>query len=324
MLYQRAMSDPPSDQPQLFETTGNPLPDGASAGFLRGEDGTRLRYGLFPAAGRPLRGTVAVLPGRNEPIEKYFETVRDLQALGFGAAVMDLRGQGGSDRPLRDHQRGHVASFSDYVSDLDRFFEEVVLPDCRPPFFLLGHSTGGLVALLAAPHLVSRVDRIVLSAPLIEFDGRRLSMRNMERLSGLLFSLGLGSAYFGSGPRKPGGPPFENNALTSDPDRYARNQRIYDEAPQIAMGGPTAGWVRAACLGARAAADPDFMATVTVPVLMIAAGVDTVVSTPAIEHYARRLRSGWALTVDGAKHELLQERDVYREQFLAAMEAFIT
>ncbi|MCV0393868.1 MAG: alpha/beta hydrolase [Rhizobiaceae bacterium] len=312
----------PSDNPQLFPTSGNPLPDNARAGYFAGEDGTRLRYGLFAATGRPARGTFVVLPGRNEPIEKYFETVEDLQATGFGAAVMDLRGQGGSDRPLRDRQRGHVDSFTDYVSDLDRFLDEVVLADCRPPYYLLGHSTGGLVALMAAPLIASRIERMVLSAPLIEFDGRRFSMRNMERLAGLLHVIGLGSSYFGSGRRVHGGPPFQGNALTSDEARYARNQRIYDEAPQISMSGPTATWMRAACLAARAVADPDFMATITVPVLMVAAGADTVVSTPAIERYAIRLRSGSSITVDGARHELLQERDVYREQFLAALLAF--
>jgi lysophospholipase len=29
------------------------------------------------------------------------------------------------------------------------------------------------------------------------------------------------------------------------------------------------------------------------------------------------------LTIDGARHELLHERDLYREQFLAALDAFV-
>ena len=45
--------------------------------------------------------------------------------------------------------RGHVDSFYDYAADLDQFFEEVVLPDCRGPYYILAHSTGSLVALLA-------------------------------------------------------------------------------------------------------------------------------------------------------------------------------
>src|SRR5690606_2723458 len=118
---------------------------------LTAADGRRIRYARFEASGRPLEGTVVILAGRNECIEKYFETICDLSARGLGSAVLDWRGQGGSDRMLRDRRKGYVRSFGQYAGDLDRFFEEVVLPDCRPPFFILGHSTGSLVALLAAP-----------------------------------------------------------------------------------------------------------------------------------------------------------------------------
>ena len=57
--------------------------------------------------------------------------------------------------------------------------------------------------------------------------------------------------------------------------------------------------------------------------LFIAAGADAVVSTPAIEHYVRRVKSGSLLTIDGARHEILQEADIYREQFFAAFDAFV-
>jgi len=55
----------------------------------------------------------------------------------------------------------------------------------------------------------------------------------------------------------------------------------------------------------------------------VAAGADQVVSTRAVEAYARRLRLGSLLMIDGARHEILQEADLYREQFLAAFDAFI-
>jgi hypothetical protein len=60
-------------------------------------DGVRLRYAVSP--GLPGgRGTVCILPGRADFIERYFETIRDLQARGYAVAILDWRGQGGSDR----------------------------------------------------------------------------------------------------------------------------------------------------------------------------------------------------------------------------------
>ena len=67
-------------------------------GFMTARDGLRLRYARFAATGRPLKGTVVILPGRNECIEKYFETIRDLSARGLGSAIVDWRGQGDSGR----------------------------------------------------------------------------------------------------------------------------------------------------------------------------------------------------------------------------------
>ena len=84
-----------------------------------------------------------MLQGRAEFIEKYFETVRDLRARGFAVATFDWRGQGLSDRALADRHKGYVRNFSEYATDLEAFMEQVVLPDCPPPIFALGHSMGG-------------------------------------------------------------------------------------------------------------------------------------------------------------------------------------
>ena len=54
-----------------------------------------------------------------------------------------------------------------------------------------------------------------------------------------------------------------------------------------------------------------------------AAGADEVVSTEAVAAYARRLRGGSVLMIDGARHEILQEADMFREQFFAAFDAFV-
>jgi lysophospholipase len=308
---------------QFFETPDNPVPDHARTGFLTARDGRKIRYALFGATGRPLKGTVLVLAGRNECIEKYFETIRDLAARGFTAATLDWRGQGASDRLLRNPEKGFVDDFQDYVSDLDEFFSEIVLPDCRGPFYVLAHSTGALVALLASPVMVNRIQRMVLCAPLLDLPGRSHSMRTARRTSVFLYSLGLGSMYLGSGRRPRETRPFLGNVLTTDPDRYRRNCLIYDTHPQLALGGPTVAWVRAACRACERVHDPEFMAGMRIPTLFIAPGNDGVVSTRAVENYGRRLKSASVLTIDGARHEILQEADFFREQLLAAFDAFV-
>ncbi|WP_416208047.1 alpha/beta fold hydrolase [Chelativorans sp. M5D2P16] len=303
----------------LHEIPENPMPEGTVAGMMAAGDGRRIRYARFPLRGA--KGTVVVLPGRNESIEKYFETVRDLAARGFAAAALDWRGQGGSERLLTDPMRGHIESFDDYVEDLDLFFTRIVLPDCRPPYTILAHSTGALIALLAIPDLASRVRRMVLTAPLIEVRAP-ISQRWITRFAGLCFAFGLGRCSLPGSGRRGKETPFQGNRLTSDAERYARNLALVRTYPELALGAPTMAWLRAACIATERVRDPDFMPAIRLPILFLAAGNDEVVSTPAIERYARGLRSARVLTIDGARHELLQEADPYREQALAAFNAF--
>ena len=307
----------------LHETQANPMPANALSGMMETFDGKKLRYAIVKAEARPLKGTVVIVPGRNEFIEKYFETIRDLSARGFGCAIYDLRGQGLSDRLLKNPHRGHVDDFNHYASDLDCFFNHIVLPDCRGPFYILSHSTGGLISLVAAPNLANRVERMVLSAPLLGMKTGRFSMRSVRLISSTLHAIGLGAIYVSDGPPASEPTPFKDNVLTSDPVRYARNMEIIKHHPQLAIGGPTASWVRAVCQAIDQVNQPDFIAKLSVPILFIGAGSDRVVDTDATQSYAAQLKGSRLLTVYGAQHELLQERDEYREQVLAAFDAFI-
>src|ERR1700716_4656632 len=112
---------------RLISIPANPVPEGAATAMLQTPDGVRLRYARWaPPPGR--KGTVCVFQGRAEFIEKYFEVVRDLRARGFAVAALDWRGQGLSERRLRDSRKGHVRSFAEYDIDLETFVHEIVLP----------------------------------------------------------------------------------------------------------------------------------------------------------------------------------------------------
>src|SRR5271169_7067167 len=104
----------------LVSISANPVPEDVVTGTLKTPDGVSLRFARWaPPPGR--KGTVCLFQGRAEFIEKYFETVRDLRARGFAVATLDWRGQGLSDRALRNSRKGHVTDFSRYDVDLDTF-----------------------------------------------------------------------------------------------------------------------------------------------------------------------------------------------------------
>ena len=69
--------------------------------------------------------------------------------------------------------------------------------------------------------------------------------------------------------------------------------------------------------------NPLFPAKLRQPMLIVGCGKDRLVSTPAIEEFGSRLRVGSAVIVPGAMHEVMMERDIFRQQFWAALDAYV-
>ncbi len=307
---------------QLIATPKNPVPLGAAVGFLKGKNGLKLRFARWRSALKARHGTVCIFPGRTEFIEKYFEVVGELRRRGFAVAVLDWEGQGGSSRLLRNALKGHVKDFARYEDDLTLFMSDVVLPDCPPPYYALGHSMGATVLLNAATKQGCWFARMVLAAPMLKFV--RLPQPALARFAGAASFCGFARNMVPGGMKEYlASQNFEGNPLTSDRERFLRNQSVLKTAPELAVGPPTIGWVRSAVAAMAAIEDERFPSRLRVPVLMLAAGEDRIVSSKAVEELSFRLKVGSQILLRGARHEIMQERDVIREQFWAAFDAFV-
>lgn len=308
----------------LVSTPKNPIPLGASSGYLDVRKGVRLRFASWQSALRERRGTVCIFPGRNEFIEKYFEVVGELRRRGFAVAVLDWRGQGGSSRLTRSPTKGHVRDFVDYEEDLSHFMKGVVLPDCPMPYYALGHSMAAAVLFNAATKRGSWFSRMVLTAPMIELVGLPMPQAVCERLADAVTLFGFGKQGVPGKPEQWTSEVFEGNPLTSDRERFYRNVEVLEAAPGLAVGAPTFGWLHAAFEAMDRLKDDKYAPRIRIPSLMVAAGDDHIVSSKAIEDFASRLRAGSQIVLRGSRHEILQERDSIREQFWAAFDAFVT
>lgn len=316
-------------QGKLVSLECNPVPPGSESGYFDGLDLARIRYARWEAEPEAVRttggpGTIVMFTGRAEYIEKYFETIGDLRRRGFDVAIMDWRGQGRSARLLGNPDKGHVTTFAQYHADLANFMRDVVLPDCRPPYFALAHSMGGTVLLQAAARRQPWFRRMVLTAPMLRLFRTRPGTRTIRRISEIVCYAGLDALSVPAGDSMTlASLPFHGNVLTSDPVRFARTVSILKAAPELSIGAPTFGWLHAAGRAMETVTRPDFASSIRTPVLMVASGRDRLVSTAAIEQLEPRLRGGGAVTIDGARHEVMMERDSLRELFWAAFDAFI-
>jgi lysophospholipase len=303
----------------------NPAPDGMRAGYFTTPDKIRIRYATFPKTAGAAKGTVCLVQGRTEFMEKYFETVADFQKRGFAVATFDWRGQGGSDRLIGNRSLGYVKNFDNYWTDLRSFHANVLLPDCPAPYYLVGHSMGGLVSLIAGTRDRMMFDRIFVSAPMVGLDHQPLSFSGMAAIGDAATLIGLGQLPIGrSADELPSEKSFGGNPLTSDFVRYMRTVDTWRERPDLIVGMPTFKWGAAAMHAMARAASDAFPLAVKAPVLMLAAARDEVVSTAAIEQLGLRMRTGRHVVIPAARHELFMETDAIRGQVFAAFDAFVT
>lgn len=341
----------------LFNHPDNPVPEGTQSGFVDTADGIKIRYAHWPARGSARKGTVTLLQGRAEFIEKYFEVIEDLRDRGFNVVSFDWRGQGGSQRVTRNPRRGHVSNFKKYRIDLRTVLKDVSLATYPGPHFALAHSTGGLVVLSDSERLRTMLDRAVITAPLLGIPSgawapdlaaaRRWLVRKLTfgllgkpplkalspKTSGLIENVGFPMARIFSmvGLGRlfvPGGNgkilvPYETNRQTSDKVRFERFNKVLEAAPELGVGAPTMGWLAAAARTMLALRKRDAGPGIKLPCLILAAGADRIVSTPQIEDFVSRAKATAYVEVAGAAHELMMEQDVYRDQFWAAFDAFV-
>ncbi|MBY0613408.1 MAG: alpha/beta hydrolase [Beijerinckiaceae bacterium] len=307
----------------LVETPFIPTPGHAVCAVIAASDGVKLRTARWRRTGRAPLGTICILQGRAEFIEKYFEVVADLRRRGFAVVAFDWRGQGGSEHQLANARKGHVDDFDLFHRDLDAVMTEVVEPHCPKPWFALAHSMGANVFLRRLQAGEKRFERAVLSSPMVELAGLAFPAGAKALASGLNL-IGLGGSFV------PGGndicisaKPFEGNKLSSDRQRYERNASIVRTRPELGLGDPTVGWVDAAFRAMGELADPEFGARFSTPTLMVYGNADRLCSGPAVAALARRIRLSAAVEVVGGRHELMMERDALREKFFAAFDAFI-
>ncbi|WP_245243244.1 alpha/beta hydrolase [Pararhodobacter sp. SW119] len=282
--------------------------EGGRAVWLQAGDGRRLRLALWPGARH-----VLLLPGRTEWIEKYGQVVGQLATAGWGALVLDWRGQGLSDRLAPDSRLGHVARFSDYQIDLHAALDaaRTLAPGPLP---ILAHSMGGCILLRALVEGL-RPPAVALSAPMWGLEqpfGLSAALRAGARLTG---PFGRDAVYTPTTGPDYGlaSMPYDDNPLTRDRARFERMKAQIAENPDLVIGGPSLRWLAGALVEMRALARAP---SPPVPALVGLGGNERIVSPRAIRRRAAAWSEATLVDYPEAEHELLMERDAVRDDFL--------
>ncbi|HEY0213874.1 MAG TPA: alpha/beta hydrolase [Paenirhodobacter sp.] len=282
-------------------------------------DGLRLRVAHWAPAAKPPTGTVFLLPGRGEYVEKYGLAAQEFAARGYGLAVIDWRGQGLSPRLHPDPARGHLLNFTDFQTDLDAFLAAGAALNLPRPWYVLAHSMGGAVALrrLSGGH---PFNACAFSAPMWGVGVPRWLRPVAPQLARALRGRPLAQAYVtGTDARTYVlRAPFQDNLLTHDARMWAYMVDHVGGEPALAIGGPTYHWVAESileCIALAALPSP------VLPCLTVIGTQERVVDTRPIRNRMARWPQGRLIEVAGAGHEVMMETPARRTMFFDAVVA---
>ena len=290
-------------------------PEGMAAHWLTTDDGLRIRVAHFvPDAAR---GTVLLFPGRTEYVEKYGQVAGDLAEAGLATLVVDWRGQGLADRLLTDPLSGHVRRFGDYQRDVAAMVAHAQALDLPKPWFLLAHSMGGAIGLQALLDGLP-VERAAFSAPMWGLPLSTALRPTAWTLSHVASAVGLRHLYSPgtSAASYPNETTFDDNLLTHDADQYARMARQTEKHPDLALGGPSLGWLATSLRALRwMSARP----APPVPTVTILGTSETIVDAEAVRARMADWPDGTLIEIDGGHHECLMETPDRRDRAMAAV-----
>ncbi len=296
LIYDLRMTQPQSPYANLFNETSN---------FIT-RDGVSLRYISLKA--EKCRGTVLLLNGWTEFIEKYGEPISKLLERGFKVYSLDWRGQGLSSRALPDREKGYVNEFSEFVEDLHQFVTNIIIPEAEQPCILMAHSMGGNISIRYLHDHPGVFRKVLFCCPMFDLPVSFLMKKAFGLLASTASLVGLGSVYIaGCGEWKE--TPFEENKVTSDPERYAHDLSLLQSNPKLRIGGPTYAWLKAALKSIKLVKSKAFLEKIETRIMLFSGGADKIVSIPAHHFAAKHLPNCELVTIEDGEHELLRETD---------------
>ncbi len=310
------MSAPVSPPPFYADVAD--APPGAEAHWLTTSDGIRLRAVTWATGDR---GTAVIFPGRTEFAEKYGRVAGRLADRGLSVVVIDWRGQGLSDRPPSNPMRGHVDDFREYQRDVAALLTLVDSLGLPGPRLMVAHSMGGCIGFRT---LLERADfsGAIFSAPMWHLQMRAATREITARFTQVAYMIGLGMRRMPGTRERPTAlaVDFDTNALTTDRDTFAWCVSQIATHPELALGGPSMQWTRAALEEmARLYIAP----LPNVPVLALLGSEESVVSASVIRTQVGQMAQGSILDLPGARHEIFMERPEVLDQVWARIDSFL-
>lgn len=268
-----------------------------ASGARTGAGGLQLFWQSWHGVGAP-RAVVVIVHGLGEHSDRHDHVARALVAEGCAVYAVDHRGHGRSQGP-----RALIDDVDALVADIDALVLVAHAAHPDVPVYMLGNSFGGMLAVRYALAHQDRLAGLILNGALAQVDASP-ALRVVGRVLAAV------------APRAP--------LIVIDPELVSRDPAVveaYRTDPLVHHGRIPAR--TAATIADTAAAFPDAVGAIALPVLIAYGTADAICPPAGSEMLAQRIGSG-DVTVrryEGLYHELHNEPE--REAVLGDVVAWL-
>lgn len=301
-----------------------PLINSFQYGVMKGEKTIFIHYATYTSHPESTLCMV-ILPGRSEPLEKYAEVVHSLNtgatANTYKFFLMDHRGQGTSSRMSGvQSDMGYVDEFENYVLDLKKFLDTVVIPSGCSQKYLLAHSLGAGIAVNFMQEYPQYFDKAALSSPMLKIMtapysyklARSIVLANMAAGRGKKFAVGQ-SGF--TGVRN-----FEANTFTTSKVRYEMAMNMFDMNPKAKLGGVSNRWLNEVMKATK-----DIRKNynqLAIPLRVFHAGIESYSDSGEMIKLCDQAAFCKRTYLENSKHEVLMDSDKNRDVVIAGLVEF--
>lgn len=276
--------------------------------YLDTDKDRQICFSVLKNTSQKRLGTVIVLQGAGDSLERYGNIFAGLSNRGFYVASFDWFGQGQSATCESSENKADKYDLKQHINDFDRFLHDIVYPDCPPPYYLLCYDMGCVIGLNAMDFINNQIDRILCVSPLLSPLG--VSMDSLwHKINYQLCSLGLKRIEFSQGA----------NNVVQKLDQCGKSIEIQS----IKKSFFNRRWLSQYCKAIKTLEQRLKNNDLRVATLFLLANHDKLSSENTAQQICNNVRLVDYIKISGVDHDILCSSDRHLKQFWAVLEAFI-
>ena len=285
-------------------------------GYLETSDKNQLYYETFFLPEN--KATILLIHGFTGFSRKFDEITYYLLTQGYNVVRYDQRGHGFSSREVKDSlSKVHIDDFQTYVDDASLIYNEILLPNAEnKPIFLFAHSMGGCVASLLIENFPEYFDAAILNAPMLGINLLGIPKPIVKAFVNTAIGFNKGASFaFDHQEFIPNGKLEIKKTSTKSKARYQyvldlRNENIYYQT-----NGATFSWVNAALEATDNIFKPKQLKKINIPILIVQAEKDNLVSPKAQDKFARRTENTKIIFMPQVEHDTFNSKEDFLQAY---------